>query len=156
MTPETRPRPEGAGRARPETQPERAPGAPGSDLEITDNSPAGRQLVESYGEGRFRIAGAVYEGSVLVFPERTLTWGVREVAAVTPESLEAVGAAEPPVEVLLLGCGAGAVLLPAELRRALKGEGVAVEAMATGAACRTFNLLVAENRRVAAALIAVD
>lgn len=124
-------------------------------MDITDDSPAGRQLVESYGEGRFRIAGALYEGSVLVFPERTLAWAATEVATVTPESLAAVRAAEPPVEVLLLGCGAGAVLLPAELRQAFKAHGVVIEAMATGAACRTYNLLVAENRRVAAALIAV-
>ena len=71
-------------------------------------------------------------------------------------SLAVVGQAEPTVEVLLLGCGAKAALVPRALRGALRADGVVIEAMDTGAACRTFNLLMAEGRRAAAALIAVD
>jgi uncharacterized protein len=56
---------------------------------------------------------------------------------------------------LILGLGPRFLMVPAELRQALKGHGIAVEAMDTGAACRTFNVLLAEDRRVAAALIAL-
>ena len=61
-----------------------------------------------------------------------------------------------PVDILLLGCGPKMTLVPTDLRRALRSEGMVVEPMDTGAACRTFNILLAEERRVAAALIAVD
>lgn len=104
---------------------------------------------------RFRISGVVHEGSVLVFPERTLPWSAREPAAATIESLGPIAAEEPKVEVLILGCGVRFQPTPAELRRALKALGVALEWMDTGAACRTFNVLLAEERRAAAALIAV-
>jgi uncharacterized protein len=113
-------------------------------------------VIEGYGEGRFRVSGTVHRGSVLVFPDRTVAWGVSDMAELTRESLEPIGRAEPPVEVLLLGCGATAVPVASALREALRADGVVIEAMATGAACRTFNLLMAEERRAAAALIAVD
>jgi len=65
-------------------------------------------------------------------------------------------AAEPPVEVLLVGCGSAMALIDPDLRDAARARGVALEPMDTGAACRTYNVLMAEDRRVAAALIAVD
>jgi uncharacterized protein len=74
---------------------------------------------------------------------------------VTAESLAPVRTADPAIEILVLGCGARFVPVPAQLRAALKADGIVVEAMATGSACRTYNLLLAENRRVAAALIAL-
>ncbi len=70
-------------------------------------------------------------------------------------SLEPIRAAEPAVEILMLGCGGRFAMVPAELRQALRAEGIALEAMDTGAACRTYNVLLAEDRRVAAALIAL-
>ena len=118
-------------------------------MELTDNIAKGRQVIEAYGDGAFRVSGTVHRGSVLVFADRTLMW------AVSAESLAAVGQAEPTVEVLLLGCGATAALVPKALREAMRADGVVVEVMDTGAACRTFNLLMAEERP-AAALIAVD
>jgi len=125
-------------------------------MEITAHSSDNRQVIEAYGEGGFRVSGKVHRGSVLVFADRTLAWGISDMAELSLESLEPVGRSEPPVEVLLLGCGATAVPVAKALRAALRAEGVVIEAMATGAACRTFNLLMAEARRVAAALIAVD
>ena len=105
---------------------------------------------------RFRIAGRVHEGSVLVFPERTLSWPVREAAAVTSESLADVTAAGAAVDILVVGCGRDFQPLPAGLREGLKAAGVALEWMDTGAASRTFNVLLTEDRAVAAALIAVE
>ncbi len=92
---------------------------------------------------------------MLVLPEQTLAWPVYSPEQITAESLAPVRAAAPAVEILVLGCGARFVMIPAELRASLKAAGIVVEAMDTGAACRTFNLLLAEDRRVAAALIAL-
>jgi uncharacterized protein len=125
-------------------------------MENVANPSGGRQIIEGYGEGRFRVSGTVHRGSVLVYPDRTMAWNVSDMAELTRESLEPVGRAEPPVEVLLLGCGTSGLPVAAALRDALRADGVVIEAMATGAACRTFNVLMAEGRRVAAALIAVD
>ena len=126
-----------------------------SGLDITPQVPVGRQLIQSYGDMRFRIAGQVYEGSVLVFPEKTTPWPVRDAAAATFESLSPILAAATGVEILVLGCGRQFLPPPSNLRAALKSAGIALEWMDTGAACRTFNVLLVEDRRAAAALIAV-
>ena len=125
-------------------------------LDITPMVASGRQLIQGYGEGRFRVAGQVFSGSVLVFPERTLAWPVDEPAAVTLASLDAVTGGDVSTEILLVGCGARFVPARAELARSLRAAGIALEWMDTGAACRSFNVLLGEDRRVAAALIAVE
>lgn len=121
-------------------------------MDLTPLVPAGRQLVERYGPSGFRIAGIVWRGPVLVFPDETLAWAVSGADAVTRDSLLPV-AAHGGVQVLLLGLGSRMPMAARELRFALRPEGIAIEPMDTGAACRTYNLLVAEERRVAAALI---
>jgi uncharacterized protein len=100
----------------------------------------------------------VHSGSVIIFPDRTLPWSATEAAGATVENLEAVCAAgrAGTTELLLLGCGAKMTLVPSSLRAALRAAGVVVEPMDTGAACRTYNVLMADGRRVAAALIAVE
>jgi uncharacterized protein len=127
-------------------------------MDITPLVPAGRQIVEAYGEGRFRVSGAVIEGSALIFPTRSGAWPVADIAGVDVDSLATViGAGQAgEVEILLLGCGARIAPVPRALRDVLRAAGVVVEPMDTGAACRTYNLLMAEGRRVAAALIAVS
>jgi len=90
-----------------------------------------------------------------VFAECTVAWLVGEATDITFDSLaEAVGAAD--VDILIIGCGAAFEPPPKGLRGGLKEEGVALEWMDTGAACRTFNVLLAEDRAAAAALIAVE
>ncbi len=123
--------------------------------DITPAIPEGRQIVEGYGDGRFRIAGTVYEGSVIVFADRTVGWTVAALADATEASLAAVFAAAASLDLLLLGCGVRMAQPPPELRAALRTAGIALEAMDTGAACRTFNVLIAEERRVVAALVAL-
>lgn len=125
-------------------------------MDITPAIPVGRQIVESYGEGGFRVSGTRYAGSVLVLPERTLNWPVAAVAELERASFEPVIAAAGEIEILLLGCGARMEFVAPELRQALRAAGVALEPMDTGAACRTYNVLMAEGRQVAAALIAVE
>ncbi|OHC80985.1 MAG: hypothetical protein A3G73_00200 [Rhodospirillales bacterium RIFCSPLOWO2_12_FULL_67_15] len=124
-------------------------------LDITPLVPAGRQVIEAYGDGGFVIAGARYAGSVIVLPERTLAWTVAAAADVTEFALAPLFEALPPAEILVVGCGPRFAPAPGPLRPVFKARGVALEWMDTGAACRTFNVLLAEGRPVAAALIAV-
>jgi uncharacterized protein len=124
-------------------------------VDITPPVPAGAQIVEAYGDGGFRIGGTLYDGSVLVLPGATLRWQAASADAITMESLAPILETGAVVELLLVGCGGAIAPLPASLRAELRARGVAVEPMDTGAACRTFNVLLSEDRAVAAALIAV-
>jgi uncharacterized protein len=123
--------------------------------DITPATPPEINVIQAYGNGGFRISGVAHVGSVVVLPAQVEPWPVAEIAALPADSLELVIAAEPRVELLLVGCGARSALLPSALRQRLRGAGIAVEPMDTGAACRTYNVLVAEGRRIAAALIAI-
>lgn len=116
----------------------------------------GRQVIQSYGSGAFTVSGTRYAGSILVFPERTVLWPVTRAVDVQGDVLGSVLAPEAAVDLLLIGLGPGPGLVDKVLRERLKQARVAVEAMSTAAACRTFNVLLGEQRRVVAALIAVD
>jgi uncharacterized protein len=118
-------------------------------MELTQLVPPGRQVIERYAASGFRVSGAIYAGPVLVFPDVTLVWAE---AALTAESLAPV-VAHGGVELLLLGLGRRMMPLASGLRGALKASGIVIEAMDTGAACRTYNVLLAEDRHVAAALL---
>ncbi len=124
--------------------------------DITPAVPRGRQLINGYGRGGFRIAGEAFAGSVIVLRDRTVPWPVAAYGEVTPETLSPLTAFAGEVEVLLLGCGPRMAMPTPGLREFLRGFGIAVDTMDTGAACRTFNVLLAEDRAVAAALIAVE
>ncbi len=116
--------------------------------------PAGRQVIETYGENRFHISGVRYERAVIVLPEAVLDWAPATWADVVFECFAQLCAAQA-ADVLLLGCGERAQLPSRALRDALRAEGLVTEPMDTGAACRTYNVLMAEDRRVAAALLPV-
>lgn len=124
-------------------------------MDITPVVSADRQLIVGYGDLGFTITGIRHEGSVLVLPTQTLAWAVPSMADLTIESLAPILAAEPRPAVLLLGCGKGMSVVPREVKNALRAAGIVVEPMDTGAACRTYNVLLTEGRDVAAALIAV-
>jgi uncharacterized protein len=121
-------------------------------MEVTPVIPSGRQVIESYGPRGFRVSGVAYGRSILVFPDATLDWNVAGIDAVTAETLRPVSE-RGGIEILLLGTGARMTPAPTALRQALKAAGIGLEPMDTGAACRTYNVLLAEDRRVAAALL---
>lgn len=121
-------------------------------MEIRDVSPPGRQVIERYGPGGFRIAGVTHTGPVLVFPTETLPWDVADFGSLTLESLRPV-AERRDIRILLVGTGRAMLPVPRALREALKAAGIVADAMDTGAACRTYGVLLAEERRVAAALL---
>ena len=125
-------------------------------MEITPLVPENRQTVQSYGIGRFKVSQIEYESSIIVLPLRTLSWGVKALNDINFQNLAPVLEDNPPIDILLIGCGKSMQLLPRDFSDRWRQNSIAVDAMDTGAACRTYNILSAEGRRVAAALIALD
>ena len=106
-------------------------------MEITPSPPEKGQVVESYGAGRFRVSGELYEGSILVAPEATRPWQAERVEDVTIQSLEPLFEMTSGFDILILGCGPNLAMVAPSLRQALRERGVVLEPMDTGAACRT-------------------
>lgn len=124
-------------------------------MDITPVVSSEFQLIGGYGDGGFSISGIRHEGSVLILPRRTLSWTVQSASDVALENLQPIIAADPRPAILILGCGRSMVPVPRALRESLRGHGIVVEPMDSGAACRTYNVLLTEGRDVAAAIIAV-
>lgn len=104
--------------------------------------------IDGYGPGFFRIDGKVIDGPVLVTADQVAPWaGYQDHGG----ALALVG----QIDVLFVGTGAEMAYIPADFRAALDAAGIGVEPMATPAACRTYNVLLSEGRRVAAALLPV-
>ncbi len=124
-------------------------------MELTEAPRGDRPFVESYGPGGFRIGGERWTGPVLILADRVVAWELGDAAVLDAEALAAAFAGGR-TELLILGLGAGpaavSAALPPAARAALREAGLAVEAMDTGAACRTYNLLAGEGRAVGAAL----
>jgi uncharacterized protein len=112
--------------------------------------------IEGYGAGGFRVAGVRTEGSILILDDVVGPWPWPSLSALTPSAFEAVVEARERVEFVLLGAGAHPAPTPRAVREALRGAGLGLEVMSTKEACRLYNVLAAEGRRIAAALIAVD
>ena len=115
----------------------------------------GRAPIDAYGNGGFRFAGMSHKGSLLVLADGIRAWPVAALEQLLPEDFAALFAAKSGIEVVLLGTGAEHRPLPVSLRAAFEHEGLGVEPMSTGAACRTYNILLGEGRAVGAALLAV-
>ncbi len=116
----------------------------------------GRYQLDAFGAGGFRFADMSHRGSILATPSGIRIWPVTSFAEVTLESLQPVLDEAETIDFLILGIGHDIAFLPSALRDPFKAAGITVEAMATPAAARTYNVLVGEERRVAAALIAID
>jgi len=112
--------------------------------------------IEAYGNGGFRFAGMSHRGSLLCFPDGIWAWPVEDLAGLTAEALEPTFARAGALDMFLIGGGRDPFHLPEALRARFQALSLSVDAMATGAAVRTYNILLAEQRRVGAALIAVD
>jgi uncharacterized protein len=112
--------------------------------------------IEGFGSGGFRFADMSHRGSIIVLPDGVHVWAAGSPAEITPESLAPVFA-EPAgaIELLLIGTGRELLPIRPDVRAALKDAGIGVDPMATAHAIATYNILFAEKRRVAAALLAV-
>jgi uncharacterized protein len=114
-----------------------------NEVRFTDAQP-----VDGYGPGFFRVAGEVHEGAIAVLPSGVTAWGGYD-------DRETLLAAAGEIDVLFVGTGAETAHVPAGFRAALEEAGIGVESMASAPACRTYNVLLSEGRRVAVALLPV-
>lgn len=112
--------------------------------------------IEAYGAGGFGFAGMSHRGSILALPSGVWAWPPRTPAEIDEASLARVFEGKGGIDFLLIGTGREPVLLAEPVRRRLRKEGLSFDAMPTRAAASTYNVLFAEGRRVAAALIAVE
>jgi uncharacterized protein len=112
--------------------------------------------IDAYGQGGFRFAGMSHRGSLLCLPSGIWGWPVTAPDGIDAAALAPVFAEAIDIELFLLGTGPAAWQVPEALRWQLRDRRIVVEAMPTGAAVRTYNIVLGERRRVAAGLIAVD
>ena len=111
--------------------------------------------IEAYGKGGFVFAEMSHRGSLLCLPDAIWAWPVTRPEDIDSASLARVFEAATTIDTLIIGTGTGVWLPPAALREALRAERVVLDAMQTGPAITTYNIMIGERRRVAAALIAV-
>jgi uncharacterized protein len=116
----------------------------------------GRAPVDAYGNGGFRFADMSHRGSILCLPSGIHGWQPADAAALAHGDFERVFGEAEGIEILLVGTGNHLKPLPPGLRQAFRERGISADPMSTGAAVRTYNVLLAEDRAVAAALVAVD
>lgn len=111
--------------------------------------------IDAYGDGGFRLAGMSHRGSLLCFPDGIWAWPTQNVTEMTEAALAPVFDRAETLDFFLIGAGRDPWPLPEHLRQRFRELSLSVDSMPTGAAVRTYNILLAENRRVGAGLIAV-
>ncbi|MDG2319501.1 MAG: Mth938-like domain-containing protein [Rhodospirillaceae bacterium] len=122
-------------------------------MELTRIAPKDRQYIQKYNASGFTVSSIEFSGPILVFADVSLPWTVESLDPMAPLLFETVFERAGRIDLCLLGCGKGMRRVPREVRALFKDHGIGIEAMDTGAACRTFNVLLAEGRSLAAALI---
>lgn len=124
-------------------------------MDVTPIIPEGKKVINGYGAGEFTVNGEPHAGSVIILPDAMYAWNAKTMADITEESLSKLWDFAGEIEVLLLGCGENHAFLEPEIEDLFRKKGIVVDTMDTGAACRTYNVLLSEERHIAAALIAV-
>lgn len=115
----------------------------------------GRAAIDTYGAGGFGFAGMSHKGSIIALPSGIYAWNV-DPAAMTPADFAKAIIEKAEIDLLLIGMGPEMARPPKPVRVALEAAGIMYDPMATGHAVSTYNLLLEEKRRVAAALVGVD
>lgn len=115
----------------------------------------GRAAIDSYGNGGFRFADMSHQGSILCLPDSISRWSVATYDALSPQHFEDI-VQRNDIEIFLLGLGADFRPLNASIKALFQEKGMTIDAMSTGAAVRTYNVLLAESRAVGCGLIAVE
>lgn len=128
-------------------------------MDVTPLIPSNAQVIQSYADGGFKVSAQSYTGAQLVFVDRVQSWEAATQAAsaqdISIDMFQPLVDLAKDIDVVLFGTGAKLFLLPAALRADLKEAGLVVEVMDTPAACRTYNVLLSEGRRVVAAMLPV-
>jgi len=112
--------------------------------------------IDAYGSGGFSFAGMSHRGSLLCLPDGIWAWPVKNVADLNQAALAAAFERAAELDLFLIGAGKDPCALPETLRARFRAAGISVDCLATGPAAQTYNILLSENRRVGAGLIAVD
>ena len=124
-------------------------------MDLTHQKPGDHHFIHSADSSGIRVVDQLCTGSLIVSTRRLITdWSPRHVEQITVDDLEQVLELEP--EVVLIGTGERQTFLDPELLMVFYRNGVGVEVMTTQAACRTFNVLVSEQRPVVAALLPIE
>jgi uncharacterized protein len=116
----------------------------------------GRAPIDAYGNGGFRFAGMSHRGSILCLPSGIYGWNVADPDELVAANFRKILKEADDIEILLIGSGIDLRLINADLRTALQDCNISADPMSTGAAVRTLNILLAEGRAAAAALLAVE
>jgi len=116
----------------------------------------GRAPIDAYGNGGFRFADMSHRGSILCLPAGIMAWRPTTVGEIDATVFDEVLASAADIDILLVGTGIDLVPLAPALKAAFREVAISADPMSTGAAVRTYNVLLAENRAVAAALLAVE
>ena len=123
-------------------------------MKFSQADPSDGYLIEAYAPGRIQIDGRIFSGGLILSPRKLVPdWGPARAEDLAPVHLEALLALEP--QVILLGTGARQVFPPAALLASAMTRGIGIEVMDTGAACRTYNILMGEGREVVAGLLPI-
>lgn len=125
-------------------------------MDVTPLIKEGQQVIQSYAGGTFRVSGVTYSYALFVSPDEVFPWevgGANHVDSLTPDHFDIIIDKLNEVDVILLGSGKEMAFIPPALKALFKGAGLSVDIMDTGAACRTYNVLMAEGRRVACLLL---
>lgn len=119
-------------------------------MDVTPLIETGQQVIQAYGSNGFKINGQIYDHGVIVTPDKTIPWTDKtDVAALTVEDFADV----PRDKIILLGTGSTGIFLPKDLMKALREQNLRPDPMDSGAACRTYNVLMAEGRDICAVLM---
>ena len=124
-------------------------------LDITPKIPDGKNIIESYGDGGFKVSGEKHQGSIIILPDYIFPWNISSFDEIATDSLEDIISRHDQIDILLIGCGNEFRFMNNAIISELKSHNISVDSMDTGAACRTYNVLLAEERNIAAALIAI-
>lgn len=123
-------------------------------MDITPLVDEKKKIIQSYGTGRFKINGELFEQAVIVMPDSVSLWNVgRPLGECSVADFESILAQADEIDVVFVGCGKIMEMIPADIKAAFQDKNIVIESMDTGAACRTYNVLLMEGRRVAAALM---
>ncbi len=122
-------------------------------MDITPLIPSNKKIITGYGGGVFKINNEPFAGDIIIFPTNVIKWPVNS-GILTLESLSSA-LENTDIEILIIGCGKEHMMLPADIKRNFLAKNINIDIMTTGAACRTYNVLLGEDRHVAAALMAV-
>ncbi|MDJ0615053.1 MAG: Mth938-like domain-containing protein [Rhizobiaceae bacterium] len=125
-------------------------------IEIHEAHFPGRAPIDAYGNGGFRFAEMSHRGSLLCLPSGIYAWDVTSTEDLNAENFEKLFSEANDIEILLIGSGSDLVPIQSGLREKLRNANISADPMATGAAVRTYNVLISEGRAVAAAFLAVE